>query len=905
MIHMASGMRVLRLGVELVPGRLLVRLFRLFLSVGLLALLLACGGGGRRSSVSPSQVAVSPFPSAPLVPHEAVLNLVLVDLEALPTPQGVQEALFSQLKSALTEALQARGVSKLVSKPPTGEANRVGDLRISGTQLTWSYKNGGDYNQDGIVSILDITPLAVHFNETAGATNEWIDGNADTVINILDITPLAANFMTDLARYAVESGATPYGDFTEVDSVPFSSATGEGRRRFSYELTIARDTWIRVVPYDGAENEGEPSVAVYFPPLANQPPVAELTADPTSGNVPLSVDFDASGSTDPDGSIAQYDYDWEGDGTYDLIDGGATPSYTYTLAGDYDATVRVTDDESATDTASILITATSPGNDPPVAALTADPTEGSAPLMVDFDAGGSYDPDNDVPPNRGIVLFEWDFEGDGTYDEQGTSGTTSFTYTEPSVVGYNATVRVKDANDATSTDSVVIAVFPGGEPPNIESVTPLSGMEGTQVTFTATVTGTPPYSYFWEFPPGIATPDYVEDYGETVTATVTLGPPGNYTMIVNVANLDGAHERDFPLTIYAPGEEWSIYTIEGSRDVTYSSLAIVDGNPAISYFDSGAQDLYYAYSENTDGTGVWNSVVADSKGMGMGDVGMYCCLAEVGGKPAISYYEGGIDNNLKFAINPDADGSGTWTTGRVDTAGDCGWITSIAEVDGRPAVGYFYMSDDETVVEYRFAINSAADGSGSWKLDPVADVNSGLFADGRVLRILDGRPAVAFYNWNDSELQFAMNANADGSGAWSVSTVDDVTSISLFVSVAGINGLPAIAYRNFDVDGLDFAMNPQADGSGTWATYQVDPGTLAWYAAVADIGGFPAIAYVNYSDGSLHYALSEVADGSGNWNITQVDTNASFVSLIEVAGRAAIAYAKTDTGDLMYALRNW
>ncbi|OPX22917.1 MAG: hypothetical protein B1H03_03115, partial [Planctomycetales bacterium 4484_113] len=68
--------------------------------------------------------------------------------------------------------------------------------------LTWSYRNCGDYNQDGIVDIKDITPLAVHFGEFIDPDSglwehpvcEVIDGNADGAITILDITPLAANF---------------------------------------------------------------------------------------------------------------------------------------------------------------------------------------------------------------------------------------------------------------------------------------------------------------------------------------------------------------------------------------------------------------------------------------------------------------------------------------------------------------------------------------------------------------------------------------------------------------------------------------------------------------------------------------------------------------------------------------
>jgi PKD repeat protein len=96
----------------------------------------------------------------------------------------------------------------------------------------------------------------------------------------------------------------------------------------------------------------------------NQPPVADLQATPTSGDAPLYVDFDASASDDPDGTIVLFEWDFDGDGSYDSS--GTTPfaNHTYTAANEYNATLRVTDDEGATDTDSVLITVTEPGGGP-------------------------------------------------------------------------------------------------------------------------------------------------------------------------------------------------------------------------------------------------------------------------------------------------------------------------------------------------------------------------------------------------------------------------------------------------------------------------------------------------------------------------------------------------------------
>jgi len=97
----------------------------------------------------------------------------------------------------------------------------------------------------------------------------------------------------------------------------------------------------------------------------NQPPTARISANPTSGAPPLTVAFDGSGSTDPEGRPLTYSWDLNGDGTF----GDATTptaSYTYTSSGTYTASLRVTDDRGATNTASVTITV---GNTAPVAVI--------------------------------------------------------------------------------------------------------------------------------------------------------------------------------------------------------------------------------------------------------------------------------------------------------------------------------------------------------------------------------------------------------------------------------------------------------------------------------------------------------------------------------------------------------
>src|SRR5215831_7548508 len=93
---------------------------------------------------------------------------------------------------------------------------------------------------------------------------------------------------------------------------------------------------------------------------ANQPPTAVITASPTSGALPLKVSFDGTGSADPEGKPLSYSWDLNGDGTFGDAT-GPTASYTYTTAGVYHPSLRVTDAQGASDTASATVTA---GNTP-------------------------------------------------------------------------------------------------------------------------------------------------------------------------------------------------------------------------------------------------------------------------------------------------------------------------------------------------------------------------------------------------------------------------------------------------------------------------------------------------------------------------------------------------------------
>lgn len=174
-------------------------------------------------------------------------------------------------------------------------------------------------------------------------------------------------------------------------------------------------------------------------------PVANLSARPTSGTVPLTVNFSGSAS----GSFAPYTYDWSfGDGSADAT--GAQVDHTYRWVAAFQANLTVTDAFGATATRSVTILVTPA---PLVAFLEATPAltrVGNRTLLATNATGGTAPyryawaglPPGCVPENAAELLCV-----------PGAGGT------------YRVTVTVTDAEARTASANATLFVTGGSSPP--------------------------------------------------------------------------------------------------------------------------------------------------------------------------------------------------------------------------------------------------------------------------------------------------------------------------------------------------------------------------------------------------------------------------------------------------------
>ncbi|WP_210649113.1 PKD domain-containing protein [Nocardioides sp. SYSU D00065] len=172
----------------------------------------------------------------------------------------------------------------------------------------------------------------------------------------------------------------------------------------------------------------------------NQAPTAAFTSTCSSA----ACAFDATPSSDPDGSLVSYAWDF-GDGSTAT---GATPHHDFVTSGTRDVTLTVTDDEGTSGSVVVPVQVRRT-NAPPAASFTTTCRY----LACTFDAGASSDADGSV------TSYDWDF-GDGSSDRTGTA-TTSHTFATEGSYAVTLTVTDNDEDTASTTrDVAAVAVRP-------------------------------------------------------------------------------------------------------------------------------------------------------------------------------------------------------------------------------------------------------------------------------------------------------------------------------------------------------------------------------------------------------------------------------------------------------------
>ena len=153
-------------------------------------------------------------------------------------------------------------------------------------------------------------------------------------------------------------------------------------------------------------------------PLTDQsPPTAAFsvtTQDLTTGT---QITFNASDSSDPDGSVRSYDWDFNGDG--DSEDAGVRTTRSFDSPGQYDVNLTVTDNDGVTDSVTKTVTISEPAQDVTVSVDAGPDGKIEIGEEVQFEAEPAGVPDDVI-----VDRYVWDF---GNYSER-TNASAKYTY---------------------------------------------------------------------------------------------------------------------------------------------------------------------------------------------------------------------------------------------------------------------------------------------------------------------------------------------------------------------------------------------------------------------------------------------------------------------------------------------
>ena len=124
----------------------------------------------------------------------------------------------------------------------------------------------------------------------------------------------------------------------------------DGSVKWTYPTSYYVDSSPAIGP-DGTLyiGSGDHNLYAFQDSVGFAPPVAVLNAPPF-GTIGIPVNFDATASFDPDGTIVLYELDVDGDGTYDISNATGLFTYTYSIANPYWVQLRVTDNDGIQDT---------------------------------------------------------------------------------------------------------------------------------------------------------------------------------------------------------------------------------------------------------------------------------------------------------------------------------------------------------------------------------------------------------------------------------------------------------------------------------------------------------------------------------------------------------------------------
>jgi PKD repeat protein len=351
---------------------------------------------------------------------------------------------------------------------PLSYAWDFGDgTRANGQNVTHAYPAGTSLGAKTVT--LTVTDAA---NGTRVVNQQVTVQNAppSASFTVSDPTPARGQSVTFNATATDPDGEIASYEWTFGDG---STATGQNvSHTYPANTTLgAKNVTLTVTDAADATTVETQQVTVQ-----NALPNPVISVSDTTPDIGQTVNFNGSASSDFEGPISDTNHDWDLDGNGSFESTGKTPSRSYSTPGPVTVRLQVMDTNGATQIATQVITVN--GNVTPTAvpAISHEDEPGGTP-GIDVGETVTFDgsPSTAGEPGDTITKYEWDLDGNGTFERTGRTHTR--TYSTAGTV--TVTLRVTDAGGATHSASETITVITNNPPTARLAVSHVDQPEGT------------------------------------------------------------------------------------------------------------------------------------------------------------------------------------------------------------------------------------------------------------------------------------------------------------------------------------------------------------------------------------------------------------------------------------------
>jgi len=691
--------------------------------------------------------------------------------------------------------------------PLTVNLNASRSMDPDGNIASWEWSTSTDQTASGQITSLTLTTIGTHTVTLTVTDNHGATAVAQKTVIVREENELPTADFTITPNIGPSpltielNGSDSIDTDGNIVSWEWSTSTGQtavGQTALLTLTTMGEHTiTLTITDNSGGIATAEKTVTVTEP---NKLPIATFTITPESGQTPLTVNLDASGSDDLDGNIV----DWQWSTSTNQTATGQTTLLTFTDIGTHTVTLTVTDNEGATASTqkTVIVAMREVQNQLPTAVFTVIPSQGQTPLTINLDASQSSDSDGS------IIRYQW---------------TTS---TGQMVLGKIASLVLTDVGTHTITLTVIDSA--GGMSMSQKSVVVNQDAQAEVVT-------TPLCTFIGHPDSGIVTSVAYSPNGQRVfsaggpDSTVKLWDVSNCNLINSIGPFDNHFDghTDYVWSVaYSPIEQKAL---SGSYDGTMKLwdlpplFSTVMTRESISTFQG--EGGIFSVTFSPDGKKAVSGGYKEVK------------LWNIADESLITIFEGHSDYVLAVAYSPDEQtilsGSADKTVKLWDIAtGELiytfrhnDWIRSVAySPDGQTAVS---ASDDKTMRLWNLSTGELVrtfEGHGHW-------VMSVAFSpDGQTL--LSGSYDGTMKLWNVSTGEVMRTFMTDAAAIRSIAYSPDGT--------AGLSGNKDDGKINLWDLGLDndndnitnyndncpYASNPnQTDSDGDGMGDACDPST--------------------------------------------------------------------------------